>query len=195
MAGWSPHPFLRVRACLSMSVAVESSSGQACVDRGHFGQQESCNSNSTGQPRCAAMVWMAILLVLAAYGLLSAVWAVFHVLKLLRDDQLKVRVPSTETVASSVSTSGDLVDRGPAASATMQSAASLAMASATVLQQDNVIWVTQRLTWHTTESCIHLKSACKLARVSATVDVMEILTMGGGASCKTCRVHGAVAVQ
>ena len=178
-----------------MSVAEESMSGQACVVRGHFGQQESCNSRSRGQPRCAAMFWIAILLVLAAYGLLSAGWAVFHFLKLPRDDQVRVRVPSTETVASSVSTSGDLVDRGAAASATMQSAASLAMSSATVLQQGNVIWVTQRLTWHTTESCIHLKSACKVVRVSATVDVMEILTVGGGASCKTCRVHGAVAVQ
>ena len=108
---------------------------------------------------------------------------------------MTVRVPSTETVASSVSTSGDLVDRGAAAAATMQSAASLAMSSATVLQQGNVIWVTQRLTWHTAESCIHLKSACKLARVIATEDVMQVLTLGGGAACKTCRVHGALAVQ
>ena len=141
------------------------------------------------------MVWIAILLVLAAYGSLSAGWAVFHFLMLPRDDQVRLRVSSTETVASSESTRGDLVDRGPAASSSMQSAASLNMTSATVQQHDNVIWVTQRLTWHATESCIHLKTACKVARVTATVDVMEVLTLGGGASCKTCRVHGAVAVQ
>ena len=184
--------FVWVFVCLDRFGCV---SCQACVVRGHFGHQEYSIGKSTVQSRCAAMVWIAILLLLAAYGLVSAGWTVIQWLMLPRDDQGRLRVSTRASMEVSEFPRADQVDHGPDASSSMKSASSPSMTTATLQHTDPVIWVSQRLTWHTTESCIHLKAAARVARVTATVDVMAVLTLGGGAPCKTCRVHGAVAIQ
>ena len=168
---------------------------QARVVRGQFGHQEFSIGKSAVQSRCAAMLWIGIVLLLASYGLLNAGWTVIQWLRLPRDGQAGARVSTRASMEVSEFPRADQVDQAPDASSTMQSASSASMTTATLQHTDPVIWVSQRLTWHTTESCIHLKTAARVARVTASVDVMAVLTLGGGAPCKTCRVHGAVAIQ
>ena len=146
---------------------------------------------------CSAMVLIAILLVLAAYGLLCIGWTLKQLLmqsstpSMAKTLEASSGDPSSYSASSGdPSSSSDRVVTTWTSAAMPPSPARLASSTAAVATTVHAgIWVTKTLTWHLTDNCPRLSTAKGIVHVPDTDDVMLLLTCAG-AQCKTCKVHG-----